>query len=388
MTAPRTRGLDRAPPSAPIDHAVPLLKTALRRARAGDSPVASEIKKILSARDDVLDRYQEVFVPQSLGELTADEFRQFLQFKNNRHWMSLHRMGPAITKDMSRLHEALAILLDESRPVGDRLNELVPPKGPAFVPWLSKAVLTPILLIVHPDRYGVWNQVSEAGMRHLGVWPELDPALPFGDRYSLVNATLLELAQETGVDLWTLDALWWRISDLLDGGDNWEDDADEQRDADVAPKKLLPGAQFGLERHLHEFLRDNWDLTDLGKQWRIYEEDGDPEAGYEYQCDVGRMDLLAQHRTEHRWLVIELKRKQSSDQTVGQVLRYMGWVMEHLAKPADRVEGLIVAHESDVSVSYALKVVPSVALNLYEVEFRLRAVSTSLGGLHANPKLA
>jgi hypothetical protein len=34
----------------------------------------------------------------------------------------------------------------------------------------------------------------------------------------------------------------------------------------------------------------------------------DEEAGYEYPCDVGRIDLLAKHKKEGRWLVIELKR--------------------------------------------------------------------------------
>src|SRR5262249_35976603 len=32
-----------------------------------------------------------------------------------------------------------------------------------------------------------------------------------------------------------------------------------------------------------------------------------------------------------RWLVIELKREQSTGQTVGQLLRYVGWVRRHLA---------------------------------------------------------
>lgn len=43
-------------------------------------------------------------------------------------------------------------------------------------------------------------------------------------------------------------------------------------------------SRFGLERHLHEFLRENWDGTELGVAWTICEEDADPEAWYEYRA--------------------------------------------------------------------------------------------------------
>jgi hypothetical protein len=113
-----------------------------------------------------------------------------------------------------------------------------------------------------------------------------------------------------------------------------------------------------------------------------YEENGE-EVGYEYVCEVGRIDLLARHRKRSEWLVIELKRNQSSDTTVGQVLRYMGWVRRQLAKPGDKVRGLIIAHQADSSIQYALDSAPDVALNLYEVEFRLRAREPGVDGTRA-----
>jgi len=42
-------------------------------------------------------------------------------------------------------------------------------------------------------------------------------------------------------------------------------------------------------------------------------------------------------RTVPRWLVVEHKRNQTSDQTVGQLLRYIGWVKRHLAEDGDVV---------------------------------------------------
>src|SRR5918911_199863 len=164
----------------PVEAAAPVLRTILKRAESGEDDYLN-IKTILQARDEVLPRYQELFSPQNLDSLTAEEFRYFLHFKNNRHWAALQRMGPAVTEDMPRLREALQILLDESRPIRERLNDLVPARGPAFVPRLGKAILTPILLISHPNQYAVWNQVSEGAMKALDLWPELDRGLPFGD---------------------------------------------------------------------------------------------------------------------------------------------------------------------------------------------------------------
>ncbi|MCJ7710816.1 MAG: hypothetical protein MUQ32_08285, partial [Chloroflexi bacterium] len=70
------------------------------------------------------------------------------------------------------------------------------------------------------------------------------------------------------------------------------------------------------------FLLDNWNSLEMAREWSIYSEPGDDERGYEYPTDVGKIDLLVKHRQEPRWLVIELKREQSADQTVGHV---PGW---------------------------------------------------------------
>lgn len=64
-------------------------------------------------------------------------------------------------------------------------------------------------------------------------------------------------------------------------------------------------------------------------QFRRASTPDNPEAGNQYPTDVGRIAILAVHKTQPRFLVIELKRNQSTDQTIGQTLRYVGW-----AKPA------------------------------------------------------
>jgi len=80
------------------------------------------------------------------------------------------------------------------------------------------ATLTPILLLAFPDRYGVWNGASEPEMRERGVWPTFPRGASIGQKYEMVNAVLLKLAEDMKIDLWTLDALWWQSS--LESRDN------------------------------------------------------------------------------------------------------------------------------------------------------------------------
>lgn len=268
-----------------------------------------------------------------------------------------------IAQFRDKLREALILLVDESRPITERLN-----KATGMVSGMGKNVATAILLVVFPDRYGVWNNRSEGAMKRLGIWPHFERGESFGSRYVKVNQVLLQVRDALQTDLWTLDALWWYMDQQREGGQSPSDDAHIP-----AAAGLCSAQSFGLERHLHEFLMDNWDHIELGQDWMIFQDAGDEEAGYEYPCDVGRIDILAKHRNQPKYLVIELKRNQTSDQTVGQLLRYMGWVKKNLAVNNEDVCGMIICREADQSLQYALTVTNKIQLWLYEVDFRLRA---------------
>ena len=56
------------------------------------------------------------------------------------------------------------MLLDEGRPLAERYDEAT-----RTVRGLGQAVATPILHVVYPARYGVWNSKSEAGLGALGI---------------------------------------------------------------------------------------------------------------------------------------------------------------------------------------------------------------------------
>ena len=68
--------------------------------------------------------------------------------------------------------------------------------------------------------------------------------------------------------------------------------------------------------------------------------------------------------------MIELKKDRTSDDVVGQIARYMGWVQKNKANGAS-VRGIIIANESDARLTYALTQIPNVELLLYKVDFTL-----------------
>ncbi len=66
-------------------------------------------------------------------------------------------------------------------------------------------------------------------------------------------------------------------------------------------------AAFALEKHLEDFLVANWAHTDLGREYDIYEEEGEC-VGQQYPTDTGPIDILAVSKDKKQLLVIELKR--------------------------------------------------------------------------------
>lgn len=180
------------------------LKTVLRRFQPGEPLYVERI----APRDQVFDDYQRIFCSEHIPKLTSDEFKSFLQGKNNRHWSGLHRGQSRVTSDMSALRRSLLILLDEKRSIRTRF-----PESLEMVPGLGKAIATAILTVAYPQNYGVWNAASEARLREFNLWPAFHKDDGIGDQYNQINALLKKLASDLRIDLWTLDCLWGYLKD-------------------------------------------------------------------------------------------------------------------------------------------------------------------------------
>ena len=129
-------------------------------------------------------------------------------------------------------------------------------------------------------------------------------------------------------------------------------------------------ATFALERHLEDFLVQNWGQTEFGKDYVIFEEDGE-KVGRQYATDTGPIDILAVRKDKKELLVVELKRGRASDVVVGQALRYMGYVLDELAVEGQTVRGVIIALEDDQKLKRALAAAPNVTFYRYSISFKL-----------------
>lgn len=127
---------------------------------------------------------------------------------------------------------------------------------------------------------------------------------------------------------------------------------------------------FALEKHLEEFLVQNWKNTELGKRYEIFEEDGEI-VGQQYPTDTGPIDVLAISKDKKEILVVELKKGRASDSVVGQVQRYMGYVLQELAESHQTVRGVIIALDDDQRIRRALAVAPNIDFYRYQVSFKL-----------------
>ena len=194
-----------------VTYALIKLEDLLNEQRETPHP---DFVNITTHKNLVLARYQPVFSAGRLSELTRADFESFLLFKNNHHWTSMNRVGKYMVEDMDLLREALTILVDETKPVRDRLNELRPERywgTHSKVSHLGTPMLTAILQVTQPEKYGVWNNTSDLGLKAVKLWERRWETQMAGDSYVEMNEIYHYLAKMMGIDLWTLDALWWMM---------------------------------------------------------------------------------------------------------------------------------------------------------------------------------
>ena len=106
------------------------------------------------------------------------------------------------------------------------------------------------------------------------------------------------------------------------------------------------------------------------EEYEIYTVDGEM-VGQQYPSDTGPIDILAISKDGKELLVVELKRGRASDAVVGQIQRYMGYVMDELAEENQSVKGVIIALEDDLRIRRALRVAQGIDFYRYEVSFKL-----------------
>ena len=121
---------------------------------------------------------------------------------------------------------------------------------------------------------------------------------------------------------------------------------------------------------MEDFIVSNFETIFRGKL-KIYE-DAEGLDGQQFATDTGPIDILATEPATASFVVIELKKGRPSDQVVGQILRYMGWVKENLCKNNQAVKGLVICRDPDQRLSYALTMTNNIDVRYYSVSFALK----------------
>ena len=94
-------------------------------------------------------------------------------------------------------------------------------------------------------------------------------------------------------------------------------------------------------------------------------------VGQQYPSDTGPIDILAISKDKKEYLVIELKKGRASDNVVGQVQRYMGFIKDEYLEKDQKVRGAIIALENDLKFKRALSVTNDIDFYEYKINFDL-----------------
>jgi hypothetical protein len=120
-----------------------------------------------------------------------------------------------------------------------------------------------------------------------------------------------------------------------------------------------PAASSGAaDVGLHEANIEAFLASDLGQI-----EPGMTLIGRQHNAPpVGRIDLLCQDR-KGDLVVIEIKTPDAStDSVIDQIEAYVGWAMEHMATPGQRVRGIIICGRPNTRLAYAVRAVPNLSI--------------------------
>ena len=314
--------------------------------------------------------------PSKIKTLSDEDLiNNFLDYFNNG--AGRHSFNPIyrarIVKDITRFRESIVYLLNESISIYERLNQVLDANGIHHIEGMGKGLATSILMDLNLEKYITWNNVTSLGLEILGLSPEFGRGSDWGSKYGKI----LEIAKHIRSlkpELGYLEIdhfLYFVTTD--EGRRIVEKIINEEPNQEFDDKESM---EFVMEKYLEEFIEANFDKIDFGAKLELYQDE--EHRGRQYPTQIGKIDLLAIDKERKEFLVMELKKGRSSDEVIGQILRYMGWVKEELAvedfKDYD-VSGVIILKKKDDKLEYALKMVSDVKVFLYTVSFELKPIN-------------
>lgn len=122
---------------------------------------------------------------------------------------------------------------------------------------------------------------------------------------------------------------------------------EKELDVTLSEEEEKTLAEQLAEKEIEEFYRDRLGLLETGL--KLYK--AGKRNGQQFPTIVGRVDLLCVG-ADGDFVVVEIKRDDASDAAIGQTLRYVGWVYQHLCKE-NSVRSIVLAGGFPDKVRYA-----------------------------------
>lgn len=204
----------------------------------------------------------------------------------------------------------------------------------------------------------------------------------FGEKLILTNRKIIDHFRLQGIQdnprklslfIYSIKDRWENGSDPSGNTDNNDNENAETENEIDASSQI-----FIIEKYLEDFLIGNWENTELGEKYDLIFENNEL-LSQQYKTEIGIIDLLVKEKESGNYVVIELKRNQTSDSTIGQILRYMGWVKSKLSQ-GKPVRGIIIGYSNDEKLNYAISCVENIEVLLYRINFNLTKAKT-----HSSP---
>lgn len=159
-------------------------------------------------------KWREKFHEDNVNDLTEEEIRQFLSFKENQSWSGYHRQP--IWENMDSLKNTIKYLVQELNnasfeEIKLRIDNVLQPNGDYKIRGLARAVVTAIIHICDSkNRLGVWNSKVVLTLIKLGIIDN-DPSGSPGEQYIKINNILNQIKDQYDLNLYQVDILMHEI---------------------------------------------------------------------------------------------------------------------------------------------------------------------------------
>ena len=305
--------------------------------------------------------------PTIVRDLSGEELRQkFIEYYvDGGGRQSLNQIWrDRIVRDVEKFRSTLLYLLDESIPVEERFFNVVSSEGKMHIDGFGKALASGLLMDSDLQKYCTWNNKTEMGFSVLGWKVPYESSDHVGVKYIKVLKQLKRLRDKIGEGL---DLNFIEVDHFL----HWIAAEDEGKEAvkRVSGKEVSIDLEAPEERLIQQIIEQNFDNVFRQLNLKLYDEDPE-QTGAQYNTPVGRIDFLAVEKDTNDFVVIELKVGKASDNAIGQILRYMGYVKENLAGNKN-VKGIILAEDIDDKARYALSLTPSIEFKKFKLNIQL-----------------